>query len=177
MVQEVQTWIWITNETTLETIEAIGTSSFKIIEWRQTKWWHYISECNATWDVVWSYYSPASTDWPEIKSSDFHITSQTGQKEFVMRNGWVRVPAQWTYQIDLRFGAAWTSDATVILKASGRELYRKTLTSATTESITTYIDLGKFESIELWGQFLYKGGQSSANVTFWVNPTLKITQL
>ena len=54
MVQEVQTWVGITNETTLETIEAIGTSSFKIVEGRQTKGGRYASGCVASGNVYWT---------------------------------------------------------------------------------------------------------------------------
>ena len=101
MVQEVQTWVWITNETTLETIEAIGTSSFKIIEWRQTKGGHYVSGCVADGNVYYKYREGDSRDSGELKSEDTAIIKNTWKSEFSIRNWGIRVPNGGSYAIEL----------------------------------------------------------------------------
>lgn len=178
MVQDVQTWVWITNETTLETIEAIGTSSFKIVEWRQTKWGRYMSGCSGKWDVEWTYQSGGSRESWVLKSQDTTITSSYWKQGFIMSNGGIRVPQQWTYQITLTWGwGGSTNDATIILKWGGKVIYTKKFTSSGTETVTVYADLGKFETIEIWGEFYYKGSASAASLWFIPVPTLKIQQL
>lgn len=176
MVQEVQTWVWITNETTLETIEAVGTSSFKIIEGRQTKGGHYVSECEGTGGVTWHYVSPNTTS-PEIKSTDLTITTNTWKREFVIRNWGIRVPAQWSYQITITWGSSWNSNGTMILKVGGKEVYRKLLYSATSTTDTFVVDAGKFDTIEMWGQFEYTGSAPSASIVFSPKPTITVKQL
>lgn len=176
MVQEVQTGIWIANETTLETIEAVGTSSFKIVEWRQTKWGHYVSKCSGNGNVTWHYVSPNTTS-PEIESTDLTITSNVGKAEFVMRNGGIRLPAQWTYQITISRGAAGNANGTMILKVWGKEVYRTLLYHANSTTDTIIADAGKFDTIEMWGQFEYVGSASSASIIFSPQPQITIQQL
>lgn len=172
MVQEVQTWVWITNETTLETIEAVGTSSFKIVEWRQTKWGRYVSRCKWSGSVSWTYQSPASKVWPEV-SWTFTLTDSYGKAPFIIRNGGIRIPQQWTYEITVYWGSSWISNSQLILKAWGREIYRKLLYAAQSETATFEVDLWKFDIIELWGQFEYTS--SWTTVTLYYSPYLQIT--
>lgn len=176
MVQEVQTGVWITNETTLETIEAIGTSSFKIIEWRQTKGGHFVSGCSATGGVNRNYQSGWSRDSGEIKSSNMTISDNFGKSELTLRNNWIRVPNPWTYQITLwRSGWGATNYATIILKWGGKTIYTKEFTSSDSETVVVSADLWKFDAIEIWGQFTYNWSASAASLG--ILATLKITQL
>ena len=178
MVQEVQTWVWVYNETTLETIEAIGTSSFKIIEWRQTKWWHYLSQCVATGNVYFDYSWPVPIDSWEIKSTDTAISSMSGKSEYAMSNWWVRVPQAWTYKIDVAWGwGSNTLEATLIIKAEGKIVYQKTQRPYWDVTDTFYVDMWKFGTIEIRGDFNYWGTASSISVYFWSIPTLTIQQL
>lgn len=175
MVQEVQTWVWITNETTLETIEAIGTSSFKIREWRQTTW-HYSSWCTATGQVYFNYQSWGSRDSWEIKSWNTTITSMTWKQEFVMSNGWVRVPVAWTYEITLTWGCgSYTHE--IIIKWWGKTLYSLSKTGSYSETVTFQADLWKFDTIEIWGHFYYSWSADAASMTFSTQPVLVIKQL
>lgn len=178
MVQEVQTWVGITNETTLETIEAIGTSSFKIIEGRQTKGEHYVSGCIADGNVKYTYHEGEERDSGEVMSTDTAILESLGKREFSIRNWGIRVPAAGTYSIQLTWGGgASTSNATIILKGGWKTLYTKTFTSSNSETVNLTADLGKFDLIEIRGQFYYKGSASVASMTFSTKPTLTIQQL
>ena len=179
MVQEVQTWVGITNETTLETIEAIGTSSFKIVEGRQTKGGRYASGCVASGNVYWTYKSPWSRDSGVLKSTDTTISSSYGKQDFTISNWGIRVPMHGTYSIDLtRWGAAsGVYDATIFLKISGETIYTKKFTRAQTETVNLIRDLGKFDTIEIWGQFYYNSSNTTFNAYFSTIPTLTIKQL
>ena len=174
MVQEVQTWVGITNETTLETIEAIGTSSFKIREWRQTTW-HYSSWCTATGNVD-RYYSESwgTRDSGEVLSTDTAITSMSGKQEFVMKDGGIRVPSAWTYEIKLyRSWGASTTWATVIIKWWWNVLYTKQFTSSNSETVTFMADLWKFDLIQLWGEFYYNWGATAASLRLSADLTIQ----
>lgn len=177
MVQEVQTWVGIVNETTLETIEAVGTSSFKIKEWRQTTP-RYTSSCKASGNVTWHRSEGESKQWPDTKSTNTTISDNYGKQGFTIRNGGIAVPAAWTYEITLfRWGGSSIDDATMILKAAGNTIYTKKFTSYNKETVTLRIDLGKFETIEIRGNFNYKGSSISATLSFSDVPTLTIQQL
>lgn len=178
MVQEVQTWVTRPRETTLETIEAVGTSSVKIREWRQTTW-HYVNGCLATWNVRWHY---SKSEWVrdsgEIISTDTTITSNNWNQEFTIRDGWVRVPVAWTYQITLYWGSSGsTSDYTIIIKWWWKELYTNTFTSTNDETVTFTANLGKFDKIEIWWEFYYWWSSDGATLTFSKKPVLTIQQL
>lgn len=176
MVQEVQTGIWITNETTLETIEAIGTSSFKIREWRQTTA-RFVSGCSGSGSVSWYWSSWDDRQSDEILSSDTAITDQNGNQEYSIRDGWIRVPVAWTYQITFTW-TGWTSSNynTLILKWWGKVLYTKEHTSNLTETVTLTVNLGKFDLIEIRSSFYYNGGSSAATLTNTVS-SITIQQL
>lgn len=178
MVQEVQTWVGITNETTLETIEAIGTSSFKIKEWRQTTG-HYVSGCEADWNIEWTYTSWGSRDSWEIQSTNMAINEIYWKQDFVIRDYWVRVPTSWTYQIWINWGWWWsTYKATLIVKAAGDVVYQQeTPFTPTTYSTSVRVDLWKFDTIEIRWQFYYQWSASSAILAFSTKPTLTIQQL
>lgn len=180
MVQEVQTWVWITNETTLETIEAIGTSSFKIIEWRQTKGQHYVSYFQGTTGAAWSYTNQWSRDSWMIKGS-ISLTDMTWQKEYMMRDGWVVVPTAWTYHITLTGNNAWpTFQVTMHLKrwlnSSSPDIRSKQDTYNQNDSADFTVDLGKFDTITFRTEFYYTGGATSANLPAWLTK-LTIQQL
>ena len=176
MVQEVQTWVWITNETTLETIEAIGTSSFKIVEWRQTKWAKYAIGCEATWTASWSLSENNRDTWT-VKSK-LSLTSSYGKQDFVISNGWVRFPTPWTYTIAItwRWGGSSLS-ATVTLNLGGTQIYTKTFSGgAGTDTWSKNIDVGKFDLLEMYTRFYYSWS-GSASGWFVSDPVITITQL
>ena len=169
MVQKVQTWVWITNETTLETIEAIGTSSFKIREWRQTTA-RYVNKCEWNGKVTWYWQTWDERQSEEVISTDTAIDSQNWNQEFIIDSGWIRVPVAWTYQIT--FTWSWwssTSNATFILKWWDKELYSNEHTSSQTETVTVVANLWKFDLIELRWSFYYTGSSSSATMNIQVS--------
>ena len=179
MVQEVQTWVGITNETTLETIQAVGTSSVKIVEGRQTTWGHHVSRCIASWNIHWNRNTGDNRDSGILYSEDMRIDEDFGTSGFSMRDGGVRVPTEWSYQIDIeRGGGASQFDATFILKWGGRILYSKSSGQQYySENITIIVNLGKFDIIEICWDFYYSGSSTSFGGFFGSRPTLTITQL
>jgi len=182
MVQEVQTWVGITNENTLETIEAIGTSSFKIVEWRQTKGWHYVSSCEAVMLVRWHYVS-GQTDRqsPLVKWDDVSITSMEWNAEYTVRDSGIRVPAAWTYEIKVSAKAGGTSySGTTYIKvwpsAWDPTIYSLYGSSTKSEDKTFRVNLGKFDVLTIWGDFHYDGSAATASTSWNLNPII-ITQL
>ena len=168
MVQEVQTWVWITNETTLETIESIGTSSFKIKEWRQTTG-RYLSKATVPQTYIYFYYQSSAGRDSWMLTTALTISEMSGKTEYSISNGGIRVPSAWTYQISLSAKAWWgTYTGTVYLKRgtdSGSEtIYSLYGASSTTETKTFIIDLGKFDILTIWAEFHYNGSASAATV-------------
>lgn len=175
MVQEVQTGIGITQQTTLETIEAIGTSSFKIREWRQTTD-RFTRGCVATGNV--SAYLPNTWTSAITKSTDLAITEQTGKEGFSMSGGWIRIPVAWAYQIMLHWGWGGSNvESTISIRTSNRELYTKTFSgSSQKEDVLIPADLGKFETVQLRWKFKWNGSWP-VTLTFSTTPVLTIQQL
>lgn len=176
MVQEVQTSVERPVETTLETIEAIGTSSIKIIEWRQTRGWHYASKCTASGTISWSYQRPWDPQSEEVESEDMAIDSNTGKQDYEIRQLWARVPQAWTYQITLTW--RWwssTSNATMILICWWKVVYTLEHTSNQTDTVTLLVDMWKFDLVEAWGTFYYKGSSSAATLS--ITYSMDIQQL
>lgn len=176
MVQEVQTSVERPVESTLETIEAIGTSSIKIIEGRQTRGWHYASKCTASGKVTWNYSNQGDRQSEDIESQDMAISENLGKQDYEIRELWVRVPQAWTYQITLTW-SGWSStfNCTMILICWGKVVYTKVHTSNQTETVVLLADMGKFDLVEAWGSFYYKG--SSASATLNITYSLEIQQL
>jgi hypothetical protein len=166
MVQEVQTSTTPIVENTLETIEAIGTSSRKIIENRQTRWGHYASKCSASWTVKWYYDNQWGRQSEEIESDNLTISESTGKQSFELRDLWIRVPQAWTYQITLTW-SWWSSTAnnTMILRCWWNVVYTKEHTSSQTETVILLVDMWKFDLVEAWSSFYYKGSASAASLT------------
>ena len=166
MVQEVQTSVERPVETTLETIEAIGTSSFKIIEWRQTRGWHYASKCTASGTVSWYYSNQWDRDSEEIQSSNMAISENVGKQDYEIRSLGVRVPQAWTYQVTIRW-SWWSnaSNATIYVKCWWNVVYTKEHTSSQTETVVVNADMWKFDLVEVRGSFHYKWSSTAATLS------------
>ena len=182
MVQEVQTGVWITNETTLETIQAIGTSSFKIVEWRQTKGGHYVGWCKCSM-VVRRSYEEWVTDRqsPLVIGKNVTIDSWEWNAEYKVINDGIRVPVSWTYEISGTAKAGWSEySGTTYLKvgtcAWDTTIYSLHGNSTKTEDFTIRANIGKFDVITIWGEFYYNGNQHNASPS-WSVITMTITQL
>ena len=176
-MQEVQTWVWVYELTTIETIEAVGTSSPKIIEGRQTKWWHYISECTAEWQVRISWDAWDSRRTSKEQSTDFAVTSTTWKMEFVTANYWVRIPAAWSYEATMYWVWRW---AIVYIQDWDRILYTKEFEwndGVQSETVTFRFDAWRFDIITLWGKFYYWWSSDHATLQFNHYPELTIRQL
>lgn len=166
MVQEVQTGIWITNETTLETIQAIGTSSVKIVEWRQTRWGRYYYSCEADWQD--SQAAPATEVTP------ISITSSYGNTEFKEVDDGIRIPQAWWYEITMRC-KGWNIGSWINIKhslrANGTEIFSITTTNNNdTKTDTVTVNLWKFDilkivSIWTWTEWYWAVSYNTIKIT------------
>lgn len=176
MVQEVQTSVAIPQENTLETIEAIGTSSFKIVEWRQTRGWHYSSSTKVSGSASWYYDNSGSRQSPKVQAS-MGLNSATWKATYAVRAWSVRVPTAWTYQLTL-YRAWWSSrfSATIYMvkweNSWDTQLYTKTFYS-NTETVNFTFDLGKFDVITFRFSFYYNWDSSWSLMSSSYNLTLK----
>lgn len=174
MVQEVQTAVTFQNETTLETIEAVGTSSRKIIEWRQTIWWHNISRCEAWGNVGYRYISgttPKQSDY--IESTDLAITSSVGDYEFSMVGNGIRLPVKWWYQFDVSRGLSTIPrTANFYLYVGDVLAYTDIITNNGTKTTTFQINAWKFDLVTIWADFNYWGSSGTAWIT--LNPAAQL---
>lgn len=179
MVQEVQTSVIQPIETTLDTIQAIGTSSFKIVEWRQTKWWHYVGWWKTTW---WRYqYTGSTTITSPVTQISVTLDSSYGKYDYSIVNGGIRVPIAWTYEIEISWywGAA-TNSSTIYIKRwtnqNSENIYTNSFGSAWSEVKKIVLDLWKFEIITAWWQVWIYGGRWSVTGATTLD-YIKITQL
>lgn len=180
MVQEVQTGIWIYNETTLETIEAVGTSSRKIIEWRQTVGWHYASRCTAQWKANRSYTSWWSRSSPTLQAK-LSITSTQWKKRFSAVDWGICVPEAWTYELTITWiGSNTTYGITISVykwdDTSGKRVFiasDNTNYDPITKSVL--VDLGKFDTLNVYYDYYYSG--SAAGASFGEMTTVTIQQI
>lgn len=177
-MQEVQTWIEIYDESTLDTIEAVGTSSRKIIEWRQTRGGHFSSRCVATGNVTWYYDSGISDSSGYVASEDLDITSLSWNVEYIIWDGWVRLPLAWSYQCTLTWW--WGStywEQTIYIKVWGNTVYTNTFTNTyQTETVTFIFNAGKFDLLELWWEY-HVTGWPNIELSFILQPEITIQQL
>ena len=180
MVQEVQKGVWVYNETTLETIEAVGTSSRKIIEWRQTRWEHYVISCKWTganpsrqhheW---WPHQSPL-VKWP------ITISSMEWKQEFIVSEWGIRVPSWWTYQITAErwwwVYDHWSTTFYIIkwTQSTDEVLFQQTSNNREKITSTITVDLGKFDIITVWNSYY---DELDIWETLWDTSSISIKQL
>lgn len=182
MVQEVQTWVWITNETTLETIEAIGTSSFKIVEWRQTKGGHYVGGCKSSCSIYYNYQQAWGNRDSGLLKWNVNLTESVWKAEFIKVNGGIRVPVAWSYEISYKceVGSSVNEWGIYIKRwtdASSPNIFSLVTTSGSkTKEWSFIIDLGKFEILTVWTDFHYSGSAGGATLNHYFN-YLNVTQL
>lgn len=178
MVQEVQTSVAIPQENTLETIEAIGTSSFKIVEWRQTRGWHYSSSAVVSGSASWTYFSSSWERQSPKEKASMWLSSATWKASYLVRVWSVRVPTAWTYQLTL-YRYWWSSrNSTTIYMVKWEnswdtQLYTKTFSANSSETVNLEFDLGKFEVITFRFTFYYSWDSSQATLQSNYRLTLK----
>ena len=170
MVQEVQTGIWITNETTLETIQAIGTSSVKIREWRQTTW-HFTSLCEASWSQ-WAATKPDGSMGDKVQAT-LTIDSEYWPIDYDIVDWWIRIPEAWWYEIKLAW--KWWGYATAYhyIRAWWEEyLMMTTNNSVDIIESSKILNLWKYEIVTLWAA-------AEAPGEWWatITDTITITKL
>lgn len=109
MVQEVQTDVARRTESTLETIEAIWTSSRKIIIDRQTRQKYYgASGITYNQTIPYASYSPWTTD---DMSGTVTFSDKIWELDYLNVEDAARIPIQWNYSITVTpqpWWVAWT---------------------------------------------------------------------
>lgn len=172
MVQEVQTSVNQPIQTTLETIQSVGTSSVKIREWRQTTN-RTISYC--TVDVG---TSQVSLDGWETKSNIvwlFSNLSNTGKEEYAIWVDCLRIPTAWSYEITIA-PYTWYSQFQVTTKLllDWKEIYSRLVADGNDVEDKIKIDAGKYSSLTV--RFTaYRA--SSSSISGFLGCDIWITQI
>ena len=145
-IQQVQTPIDTTQETTLETIEAIWTSSRKIIIWRQTR--------QKIYGESWATYT-------------FTAPSQSYQPE------WFYPDLEWTWSVsnviwELAYNQQWNG-----MRLPLQSSYSLTITPASWRA-TWYWDVVTTTRVRVWGKTVYTyeshrtdGHTDTITITAW----------
>lgn len=176
MVQQVQQWVINTPETTLETIEAVGTSSKKLIDWRQTTWEHFVWWCTASWSVHWwyNYHTGNRRSW--TLQGNLWISTTRWPRTFSIVDKGIRVPKWWTYRLDLTW-SWWGNFSTTIYIKKGTSFSDETIYTATSAAtISKTLTLGKFDTITLRWEFYYYWSSDYASWVINVS-SLTLTEL
>ena len=149
-LQEVQTAVDITPENTLETIEAIWTSSRKIIIGRQTRWivqwWSWISMQNSVYLEMHA--------WDETDDLIWTLTVFDAYWDLFYQFAWdaIRIPEQWNYAITITpadWSNSWYYTCTTKVWAWNEVIYSYLKNNNTPYSETINVTLGKFTLIKL----------------------------
>ena len=152
-LQEVQTAVDITPENTLETIEAIWTSSRKIIIWRQTRQRLY-GESGATLAFVVPRvdYQPAWF-YPNLEWT-WSVSDEVWELAYTPQWNWMRLPIQSSYSLNIttvkwRSSSYWPIVATTRVKLSGDTIYSYDSSSSADHSETITVIAGKFSVLTI----------------------------
>ena len=175
-MQEVQSSINSKPETMLQTIEAVGTSSRKIIYWRQTTT-RFASWCTVDGEIGWYY----TQDWSRVSpmlNASLTQTSLMWGMEYRIVDKKVRVPIDWTYSV--RIDMTWGSDRTYerfYVYAWNTQIFYYKFDDLAQETIsqTVSVNLGKFDTISARWYFQYTWNSAAAQL--YMRPTITITQL
>lgn len=173
MVQQVQTAITTTPENTLETIEAIWTSSRKIIIGRQTReriyedsWvtltftvpFHWYSEGDVVYDIPWTWA----------------LSDETGEWDYMLVDEGVRIPVQGYYSLTITTfhgSSLWVTTKTWV-DVNDREVYTKSNSTNNDITETITLTLGKFSRINV-----RVGISTSINTNRWWSTPVVIKKL
>lgn len=150
MIQKVQTDVTTTPENTLETIEAIWTSSRKIIIWRQTRERIY-GESGATLNFTSISIQAHSGDIFENMDGTATVTDVVWDLAYTLWGNWVRIPLQWNYQLTITT-AKWSSVwriMTTRVKVDWVTVYTYTSSSNTDHTDTINMTIGKFSVVSM----------------------------
>ena len=150
MVQQVQKAIEITPENTLETIEAIWTSSRKIIIWRQTRQKLY-GQSWVTYNQEIPYQSyPIGTY--EDMSGTVTLSDKVWDLDYLLVWDAVKIPLQWNYSVTItpewRWGANYWK-ATTKLWINWQVAWQTTRVDNDLTPATLYLVLWKFDLLKL----------------------------
>ena len=180
MVQKVQTAVGEMQPTTLDTIEAVGTSSRKLRDGRQTTGERFLGYCTTTeWTNLWTRRAHWARQSSLIQITGMDIDTCSSNYIYIMKDGGLRVPRGWTYEVEITW--AWgnsSMSSTLFVKVGkwGQTLYTETSTNPATQTDTITVNLGKFDTITLWTQY-YWSWSDDTSISTGTRATLKITEL
>lgn len=182
MVQQVQQWVINTPETTLETIEAVGTSSKKLIEWRQTTGEHFVWWCTGSWSLSWwyDYHTWNRYSWTK-QMTNLSIGTTRWPRTFSKVDYGIRVPKWWTYKLDMVWRWwGYSLQATIYVKKgtsfSDETIYTASSYENTNITVSKILTLGKFEIITVRWEFYYWWSSDYASAAINVS-SLTLTEL
>lgn len=152
-LQEVQTAVEVTPENTLETIEAIWTSSRKIIIWRQTRQKIYgESWATLTFVAPTISYQPAWF-YPNLEWT-WTVSNEVWELAYSQQWDWMRLPLQSSYSLTIttakwRSTWYWPVVATTRVKLAGETIYSYDSSSNSDYSETITVIAGKFSVLTI----------------------------
>lgn len=156
MVQEVQTDVVKRTETTLETIEAIWTSSRKIIIDRQTRQRYYwASGITYSQTIPYDSYSPWTTS---DMSGTVTLSNKIWGMDYLKIDNTARIPIQWNYSITVTPQPWWVA-GTFKTKLRVNDDVVMEITRSTNDSTpeTWYYILWKFDLVKVTIQLITTG--------------------
>lgn len=177
MVQEVQTPVEATPINTLETIEAIWTSSRKIIIWRQTRDRPY-GESKITLTLS---LEPDLT--PREETDDLRgdpvISDEAWEFTYTQIWDWIRIPLGGTYRLTVttpsyRNNSSWSVYPTVKVRAWSRVIYKYYNEEHSIHTETVIVSLGRFDVLSLT---IKCDNQSNAVHTIFSNASFTLEKL
>lgn len=152
-IQQVQTPIDTTQETTLETIEAIWTSSRKIIIWRQTRQKIY----GESWATL-TFTAPTRTYQPEWFYPDLEwtwtVSDVVWELSYNQQWNWMRLPLQSSYSLTItpakwRSTWYWPVVTTTRVRLAGKTIYTYNSSSTADYSETITVTAWKFSVLTI----------------------------
>ena len=124
----------------------------------------------------WNYTQSAGIRDSGLVKGTLSVTDSTGKQEFIARDGGIRVPTAGTYKLTIYWSSgSSTFTATIHVRAGGNEVYTKTFNSSNSETVVVNADMGKFDLVELRGEFYYSGSATSSFLA--ISSTITIQQL
>lgn len=150
MIQDTQTNIAHPVNDTLETIDAIWTSSRKVIIWRQTREiirgesWAKLSFETEHINVPawWGTYLDMDGTWT--------VYDEVGDVGYKAVDKWIRIPLQWNYSLGITTakGWGWYLTATTTITVDWDEVYTYSTSSAADHTDTLNLTIGKFSIVK-----------------------------
>ena len=126
----------------------------------------FTTKCEANWavDLIAPWWSWSMTKWT------FTVTSQSGEMEFKVVDGWIRIPRAWIYKITIDAKGYIYGTCYHYMRSGNKDLFYATTVWSWTGSAEAIVNLGKYSLLEYRGRLTY-----SSSITNPQSETCTIT--